>query len=215
MRRILYAAVAIFLLAGVVAAQDFPKVEVFGGYSIARLGFPDDITGALDLGATLSNVETHRFLKKGFDASLTYNATSVFGIEADFRYNSGDILSANFTVEGVSATGKAKISDFAFMAGPRFAARKNEAVTPFAHALFGVDRGKLSGSGSALGQTINVDAGSDTGFAMALGGGVDVKVHKNMAIRLIQADYYLTKHEGESWNNMALAFGVVFRFGGK
>jgi opacity protein-like surface antigen len=215
MRRILYAAVVIVLLAGVAAAQDFPKVEVFGGYSLARIGFPNDLSTALDLGVSASDITTHRFIKKGFDASFTYNATSAFGVEADFKYNSGDILSANVSVGGVSGSGQAKLSSFAFMAGPHFAARKSEAVTPFAHALFGIDRGKISGHGEAQGQSANVDFGSDTGFAMALGGGLDVKVHKNVAIRLIQADYFLTKHESESWNNVALAFGVVFRFSGK
>jgi hypothetical protein len=50
---------------------------------------------------------------------------------------------------------------------------------------------------------------------MAFGGGIDVNVNKAFAIRLIQADYFMAKHEDVTLNNVNLAFGVVFRLGGK
>lgn len=59
---------------------------------------------------------------------------------------------------------------------------------------------------------------SDTGFGFIAGGGIDLKVHKNIAIRPIQIDYLLGTHEnGADFNlhNLKLSFGVVFRLGGK
>jgi hypothetical protein len=58
-----------------------------------------------------------------------------------------------------------------YMFGPVISARSDK-VTPFAHAL----------SGGASG-------GGTTAFAMAFGGGVDVKVAPKVAFRLIQGDW--------------------------
>ena len=57
-------------------------------------------------------------------------------------------------------------------------------------------------------------AAKDDGFAMALGGGVDVKLNDRFAIRAIQADYLRSDVFGGTTNGMRLSFGLVFRFGG-
>jgi hypothetical protein len=102
------------------------------------------------------------------------------------------------------------------MGGPRFSIRRSQRITPFVHALFGVDDMKVSGSGEANGTDISVSAGtSGTGLAMALGGGLDVKVNRVLAIRLGQVDYLMTHTFGESLNNLAFTFGANLRFGGK
>jgi hypothetical protein len=49
-------------------------------------------------------------------------------------------------------------------------------------------------------------------LSMVLGGGVDVAVHRNLAVRLIQADYFLTRFGGASQNNARISTGLVFRF---
>ena len=55
---------------------------------------------------------------------------------------------------------------------------------------------------------------------MTAGGGLDVKVHHHIAIRLIQAEYLMTRFENlttgstASQNDMRLSAGLVFRFGG-
>ncbi len=55
---------------------------------------------------------------------------------------------------------------------------------------------------------------------MALGGGLDVNVHDRVAIRLVQANYVLSRFEGfsgrtENQHNARLSFGVVFRLGSR
>lgn len=79
-----------------------------------------------------------------------------------------------------------------YMFGPVFSARSDK-VTPFAHALFG-------GAGT-------------NAFAMAFGGGVDVKMADKVALRLIQGDWLVLRSEGfTSKKNARISTGIVFRF---
>jgi hypothetical protein len=84
-----------------------------------------------------------------------------------------------------------------YLFGPQISYRKLPFITPFVHSLFG-------------GAHINVV--SQNAFAMALGGGLDVKVGSHTAVRPIQVDYFLTRFGGSSQNNTRLSFGLVFRF---
>jgi hypothetical protein len=52
MKRFLFAAVLMVLVCGVAVGQDFPKVEVFGGYSLLRLGISNS-----DLDAMVTSIE--------------------------------------------------------------------------------------------------------------------------------------------------------------
>jgi len=47
---------------------------------------------------------------------------------------------------------------------------------------------------------------------MNLGGGVDLKLTKLIAWRLIQAEYLLTHFARSNQNNVRLSTGLVFRF---
>jgi len=223
MRRVLYVVIMMALLAGVAAAQDFPKAEIFAGYDLLRVGGSDidSLTSGLEdyyLPSGL-NISSSKLFKQGFDASVAFNMNAYLGIEANILYNRGDLVKISGTVDGAAVDGKFKTTDFAFMAGPRFTYRKNEKVTPFAHVLFGVNRVNINPSITVDGEDFGSELAdfevSDRGFAMAFGGGIDVNVNKAFAIRLIQADYFMAKHEDATLNNINFAFGVVFRLGGK
>jgi len=216
MKRFLFASLLIVLFSSMAVAQDFPRVELFGGYSVQRLGLSDntlnEISSGLeeilgDAGYTVS-VTNSRYLKKGFEGAVAININSVFGIVGDVRYVFDDVI--RIDIQDQSATAKIKFTDLAVLAGPRFSLRSSERVTPFAHALVGLDRWKVSGS--VDGQSID-SSESDSGLGIALGGGLDVNLGDTVAIRLFQADYYLTRHQEELLNNMELSAGIVFRFG--
>lgn len=242
MRRIFLAALAVFLLSCVAVAQDFPKVEIFGGYSLMKLG-GDDVNGLFDYWEEGNeqpgtSVSTSKWLKKGFMASAAFNTSEYFGIEANVQYNAGEVAEFN-TVQNVEGEmevgGKADASDFSFMAGPRFALRKNEAVTPFAHFLLGINRVSMDGTISSCSwngedcpsgfeemmlEEAHMLDGSDTGFGFMLGGGVDVNLGDSVAVRLIEIDYKKAYHElggpeddeDFSMSNISLAFGFVLKF---
>jgi len=159
-----------------VAAQDTPKVEVFGGYSWAGGNF------------------------HGWNTSVTGNLSKSFGLVADFSGHYGSELDGPIFVDEDAHS---------FLFGPRFSHR-GKRLTPFAYALFGVTR--FHESATISGQRLS-DA--DTGFSSALGGGLDVKVSKHVAIRAFQIDYFRPNFFGEAHNRGRLAFGIVFRFGRK
>jgi opacity protein-like surface antigen len=240
MKKLISASLFILLISCAAVAGDVPKIEIFNGYSIQRLGMPDAYSSVLPVYEDLSYLrsssyaESSKYQKYGFTASLTYNLDAIFGIEAAFRYNSGDILNVKIPVyildlssDFVGYPGypgypnylseSLNYSNFSFLAGPRFALRKSKTVTPFAHALMGFDHARQSTSSSYFGEFMNMEQTSNTGFGLALGGGIDMPVNKHFAVRLIQADYFLTKHNDnpdKAWNNLSLSFGAVFRFGG-
>jgi hypothetical protein len=54
-----------------------------------------------------------------------------------------------------------------------------------------------------------------TGFSLAIGGGLDVKVNDRLAIRAFQLDYFRPIVNDEPNNRGRLAFGVVLRLGKK
>ena len=221
-------------------AQDFPKADVFFGYSLMRIGQYDNVREEAEEAKDRGNntMNTSDLLKKGFSASFNYNFTSTVGLEAALRYNTGNTASYKESFAGYGEI-EAKInrSDFAFLVGPRFTFRNfSDRVTPFVHGLAGISR-----DGARVLDTEEsdnwVDYNSHTSFGAAVGGGLDISINDNFAIRVIQADYYLTSHprnmyergykdhysdsdwypkdwlDNKIFNNVNLSFGVVFSFG--
>jgi opacity protein-like surface antigen len=126
MNRIVSIAVFLLLIASIAAAQDAPKVEVFGGYSLIH--------------------EAHLNLN-GFAAEYEYNFGSHFGLVGDFSYGrkhqSAPIKSAASTT----------FDDFLLMGGPRLSYRADKARI-FFHALAGGTRLKIKGPSSGFGISI-------------------------------------------------------------
>ena len=138
-------------------------------------------------GATGSNFN-------GGSGSLAYNLTPMFGVVADFG-------GYHWSNSGGDATA------VSYLFGPKVALRRGP-ITPFAQVLFG----GVHGSG-----TLSLGTGSANAFAMAAGGGVDWNATQHIGIRLIQAEYVLTKfNEGtgrpDHQNNVRISTGVVFRW---
>lgn len=101
---------------------------------------------------------------------------------------------------------------YSILAGPRFTAR-NENTTTFAHILFGGTHHYHRFETLASRFTTEGNA-----FVVAVGGGIDVNVTPHFGVRVIQAEYALTKfNHGASGkaiqHNARVGVGVVFRFG--
>ena len=126
----------------------------------------------------------------GWNMAFTANVNQWLGVTAD-------ISGAYKDFSGVSA------KEHNFLFGPTVSYKKAEKVKPFAHVLFGVSHAGAGFSGTGV---------SDNAFAMAFGGGADVAVHKNVAVRLFQFDYLMTRFGGDSQNNVRLSTGIVFKF---
>jgi peptidoglycan-associated lipoprotein len=95
--------------------------------------------------------------------------------------------------------------------GPRYTFNHWRKWSPFAQGLFG---GSL-GSGTLYGPNATT-SGSASGFSLSAGGGLDWKVSRRVSVRLIQAEYMLTRFPNSTdndQNNLRISAGVVFHFG--
>ena len=128
----------------------------------------------------------------GWAAEAQTNIKSSFALVAAFSGAYGSQLGADLQL-------------YTFLAGPRLIYRKGRANI-FAHALLG---------GANLNATAGGVGDNSSGFATALGGGVDVHLTHRAAVRLFQTDYLLTRIAGNTQNNFRLSAGLVFHAGRK
>lgn len=121
----------------------------------------------------------------GWNASLTGNFKHVLGITGDFS--------------GVYNSRHANSSVYTYTVGPVLTARL-PVVQPFVHALFG-------------GATTKIEGVSDNAFAMFLGGGLDIGLRKGIGLRLVQADWLLTKFGSQTQEHQGrVSAGIVIKF---
>src|SRR5438552_545616 len=121
----------------------------------------------------------------GWNASLTGNFRHVLGITGDFS--------------GVYNSRHANSSVYTYTVGPVLTARL-PVVQPFVHALFG-------------GSTTKIEGVSDNAFAMFLGGGLDIGLRKGIGLRLVQADWLMTKFGGQTQEHQGrVSAGIVIKF---
>ena len=121
----------------------------------------------------------------GWNASLTGNFKHILGITADFS--------------GVYKSRVTSSSVHTYTVGPVLTARL-PVVQPFVHALFGGARIAASGQ-------------SSNAFAMLVGGGLDVGLRKGIGLRIVQADWLMTKFGGETQDRQGrVSAGLVIKF---
>ncbi len=185
--RKLFLIAAVMLVSSITAQaqENSPSTEIFGGYSYLH---GDDDNGGVDL--------------HGWNVSFNQNIVKWAGIKADFSGHYGDVA----FLPGQ----RADLQSHLFLVGPQFSLRKYERVTPYVHALFGVMRTDLI----YFDPTGKISL-RDSAFAMALGGGLDIKVIDNLAIRLFQTDYVLTRFNDDTQHHFRASTGLVLRLGEK
>lgn len=210
----------------VVSAQDssdgYKKAELFVGYSNARVD-----TGLGDFDDDLPFDVPERETFHGFNVSGVYNVSRYFGLKTDV---SGVYSNRGFAFQvptvppasspgGVIGTGsigfETKNSIYNFLGGVQVKNNSNSGrLKPFAHALIGAahTRVKISGLGCSPGVDCSgIEGGSDTNFAAAFGGGLDIRLSKRIQLRVIQVDYNPIFFDGGArQNNLRLGFGLVF-----
>jgi hypothetical protein len=90
------------------------------------------------------------------------------------------------------------VNIYTYTVGPVLSARL-PVVQPFVHALFG---GITASNG-----------GSRSGFAMLVGGGIDLGLRKGIGFRIVQADWLSTRFSGDTRNrNARVSTGIVIKF---
>jgi len=204
---------AVLLFGGIGAmAQDTPKADLFFGYSFLRYNSAQTVPA---------------FTANGGIGSFGLNVNDHIGLEAELGgYHNGNVNNYHFD----STT-------FSFLFGPRLSYGRSKKVDPYFHVLFGGQHGTSSIAADSIlvvNPLVNAPSngrykGSQTSFAMAVGGGIDIKLSKAVTFRPVQIDYYLTRFEApevvvptdsnlktaRNQNNFRYAAGIQFTFGGE
>ncbi|MDX6385852.1 MAG: hypothetical protein QOK48_3425 [Blastocatellia bacterium] len=192
-------------------ANDYHKVEVYGGFSLARVESNVSSASFTSAGGTQTftdlcsaatgqeiGVNSQKFFCtrrnfNGFDGSVMYNVSRYIGIKGDItgHFKTQSFVD-KFTPPGVTQTLSNQEHLYNLLGGVQI---KNNSKTarfkPFAHALAGVAR-----YSNRQQQTLDLFPqfnftidDSETAFAVKLGGGLDIRAGKRIDIRVFEFDY--------------------------
>ena len=198
--------------ASLAAAQsDYKKFEFFGGYSHNRID-----TGIGDDDPSLSDIIDEREGFHGFEVSATGNLSRYVGLKGDFSTHFKSRTFPFPTVPAASVEIESRL--FNFLGGVQLKDNSNEGTfKPFAHALAGVAHARNSVNidnlvcATVLPNPCPVDDTlSETGFAAAIGGGIDIRASDRISIRAIQFDYNPTRLFDSTQHNFRIGVGIVF-----
>jgi hypothetical protein len=211
------------LFAAVAAAQhEVPRSEVFLGYTYVRA---NQFNQNFGLGQTIGGYDMG-----GGSGQFIYNFNKWISAVAD----AGAVHKPNIGVINVENT-----TAFTLF-GPRVSWRRGR-ITPYGQVLFGAAYRQLSRRLNVVtglttpilppvvtpldlfpGPGVEVTArltGSETAFAMAAGGGLDIRVSKHFSFRPVSVDYVLTRFpslttgENLNQNSIRASAGFLFTFG--
>ncbi|MGD0829692.1 MAG: OmpA family protein [Terracidiphilus sp.] len=180
-----------------------PKVELFVGYSYLRaVPAPSDGNRLVWL--------------NGGSTSIAYNFNRHLGLVGDF----GGFDDSQLMLTGTGAAPSSSGTAYTYLFGPRLSFRNSSRLTPFVQVLAGsIYASDVTLSSGCMGAGCTA-LPAENSFAMTAGGGLDFNVRRHLAIRLIQAEYMMTRFDNmntaasASQNDMRLSSGIVFRFGG-
>ena len=84
MRKLVFVGVLMLAMSCVAMAQDFPKFEVFGGYSYLRSDLDSTTSFGIYSNSEGTNGKSGATNGHGFEVAFTYNLNKWFGIKGDF-----------------------------------------------------------------------------------------------------------------------------------
>jgi opacity protein-like surface antigen len=188
---------------GMLSAQESDKIEITGDYSYLRFnpGLPSYFNS--------QNLN-------GGGGQATFFLKSWLGVAADLQgYGSyTQCLKPNNPLE---STGCASANLFTYTFGPQIKYRAGR-VEPFAEVLLGGAHSNFYANACNSVGICGSKSPSNNAFALVIGGGVDFKATEHIAIRLVDADYELTRFGNNftggnnSQSNFRFQTGVQFRF---
>lgn len=185
------------------AQDDNGKVEVSGEFSYVRWNPSKNYANHVNL--------------FGGGGSISYFFTQYIGVKGEFTgYGSQN---TSFVIPGgegnqiFTASGNL----FTYMFGP-VVKKRSGTLQPYGHVLLG-------GAHTNVYTNLNTEIGNisptSNAFAMAVGGGLDIKITPSIAFRLGEVDYMLTHFnayspvngvQNNNQNNFRFQSGIVFSF---
>jgi opacity protein-like surface antigen len=170
------------------AQDDYKKYEFFGGYSALHLDNLAGDTGSPAVDDVLGEKQTLR----GFNLEFGRNFHKYVGAKFDYSLH---LREDNFSRPAGSGTVDSTIQNF--LGGIQVKNNSNDGPTfkPFGHALFGVAVQKLDVDSPQLPAVFGISDfhTNETSFAMAFGGGLDIKLNDRFDVRVVQIDWNIIK----------------------
>jgi outer membrane immunogenic protein len=185
--RVMSMAIGLIVLCFPGYAQDAPKAEVALEYNYVHTNAPPSGCGCFSMNGG--------------------NASAAFGIHGGLAAV-GEFSGAH--AGNIAPTG-GDLTLTSYLFGPRYTYHTDFRVALFGEALVGLSHasGSLAPSNSLSGESSNA-------FSAAIGGGLDYDAGRVIAIRIVQADYFLTtfaNRVNDHQNNLRLGAGIAFHFG--
>lgn len=200
MKRLATLATLILILTTTAWAQDdYKRYEFFGGYSAL---FVDNLAG--DTGSQrVDDVLGDRQTLRGFNLAGVYNFRKYFGAKFDYSLH---LREDNFNRPAGSGTVDTTIQNI--LGGIQIKNNSEDGPTfkPFGHALFGVAVQKVDVDSPNLPAVFGISDfhTNETSFAMAFGGGIDIKLNHRFDIRAVQVDWNII-NRGDQQTGIVLA----------
>jgi len=198
-RLVLLATLLLLTTTSALAQDDYKKYEFFGGYSAMHVDNLAGDTGNSAVDDILGDKQTLR----GFNLEFGRNFHKYFGAKFDYSFHTRE---DNFNRPGGSGNVDSTIQNILggiqiknnMEDGPRF--------KPFGHALFGVAVEKVDIDSPNLPALFGINDfhTNETSFAMAFGGGVDIKLNHRFDIRAVQIDWNII-NRGDQQTGIVLA----------
>jgi opacity protein-like surface antigen len=185
MKQLATLATLILIFATTALAQDdYRKYEFFGGYSALHL---DNLAGDTS-NAAVNDVLGDKQTLRGFNLAAGINFHKYIGAKFDYSLH---LREDEFTRPAGSGTIDTTLQNF--LGGIQIKNNSEDGPTlkPFAHALFGIAVQKVDVDSPQLPAVFGISDfhTNETSFAMAFGGGLDIKLNNRFDLRIVQIDW--------------------------
>ena len=195
-------------------SSDYNKTELFLGYSNGQVdtgfeGFTSQDTGV-----------GNRTTFHGFNASGVYNFSRYVGVKGDVSgtYNNTR-FSFPVTTGGTTQTVSFNTSNSLYNVLGGIQIKENSSdkkLKPFIHGLVGIGHGRVKVSDLNCISTPMINCAqigdfTETGFAAAIGGGLDIRVNDKIDFRAFQLDYNPVIFDESTANNFRIGIGIVIK----
>ena len=184
--------ISLFALILTPAAQAQSKIQLFGGFSYVHSDVRSVEAATLCAGCTPIFVRQHPNAY-GWEFSGAYKLVPFVSAKVEFGEQYGKVNGGNVRLK-------------TYLFGPQLSLPGP--VSPFLHAEFGFAHQSI---GAYTGAVL-ASPGTDTSFATALGGGLDIPAVPFFAIRLIQIDYLRTSLYHQTQHEPRVSAGIVLHF---
>ena len=193
------ATIVLFSTITAFAQDDYKKYEFFGGYSALHIDNLAGDTGSPAVDDVLGEKQTLR----GFNLAFGRNFHKYVGAKFDYSVH---FREDNFSRPLGSGTVDTTLQNI--LGGIQVKNNSEDGPTfkPFGHALFGIAVQKVDVDSPQLPALFGISDfhTNETSFAMAFGGGLDIKINHRFDVRLVQIDWNII-NRGDQQTGIVLA----------